>query len=59
MVKISHLLSKKAILIAITILILCVILVLIALANMYSDKDPIKAVYVFEILKGCLNLCSL
>jgi len=51
MVKITHLLSKKAILIAIAILILCGIITLIALLNMYSDKTPIKAVYVFKILK--------
>jgi len=51
MVKITHLLRKKAILIAIAILILCGIITLIALMNMYSYKAPRKAVYVFEILK--------
>jgi len=51
MVKISQLLRKRNILIAIAILILCVIIALIAFLNMYSHKVPIKAIYVFEILK--------
>ncbi|MHB8062452.1 MAG: hypothetical protein ACYDG2_07455 [Ruminiclostridium sp.] len=51
MVKILYLIRKKTILIAIAILILCVIIALIALMNMYSDKAPVKAVYVFESLK--------
>lgn len=46
MMKIKHLLRKKAIRIAIAILILCGIIALLVLLNIYSDKAPIKAVYV-------------
>jgi hypothetical protein len=49
MVKILHLLRKRAILITIAILILCVIIALIALINLYSGKVPIKAVYVINL----------
>jgi hypothetical protein len=51
MVKITHLFSKKMVLIVIAILILCGIITLIALINIYSDKTPAKAVYVFEVIK--------
>ena len=49
MVKITHLLKNKTILIVLAILILCGIIAFIALLNIYSDKAPAKAVYVFAI----------
>ncbi|HEY5585506.1 MAG TPA: hypothetical protein VIK78_13595 [Ruminiclostridium sp.] len=48
MVKNTHLLKNKTILIVLAILILCGIIAFIALLSMYSDEAPAKAVYVFE-----------
>jgi len=48
MVKITRFLKNKTILIVLAILIMCGIITFIALISMYSNKEPAKAVYVFE-----------
>lgn len=48
MAKITRLERKKVILIAITILILCGIIALVAFMNLYFDETPDKAVYVWK-----------
>jgi hypothetical protein len=51
MVKITHLVSTKAFLIILAILIICGIIAFIALFRINSVKAPAKAVYVFQNLK--------
>ncbi len=48
MSKVTHFKRKKVILIVITILILCGIIALVAIMNMYFDKTPNKAIYVWN-----------
>lgn len=48
MVKTTHLLKNKTILIVLAIIILCGIITCIALLCIYSNKAPSKAFYVYQ-----------
>lgn len=50
MIKTTHLLKNKTILILLAILILCVIITYIVLQTMYSEKTPVKAIYVIKCI---------